>query len=129
MSSRHTTAAAATAAPNPPQLPPHTGRDTFSETQWAVLIALLDAALPSLALESSIEDTMVQASISEAQFQDALQLAQTTMVEPPSEALLKAYLGDRLSSYPDARDGIARLLGNASTVVCKQLRAVLSALS
>ena len=112
--------------PELPNLPP---TDFFSETQWNVLFALMDGALPALTLESEVRDEHKQSAISEAQFRDALALARDQMVEPPSEELLKKYLEDMPSSYPGFVVGIQRTLSNVPDAAKKQLGAVLYALS
>ncbi|KAH8878879.1 GMC oxidoreductase [Thozetella sp. PMI_491] len=122
-------AAAAAAVPSPPKLPsPGTG-DIFNETQWAVLLSLLDAAIPPLVPESEVKDPAAQLAISDAQLQDARKLAASTMVHPPSEEALAAYLADRPSSYPGFVHGVRQTLSNAPAPARKQLGAVLFALS
>ena len=121
---------AAATAPKPPKPPAPVDADFFSEKQWAVLMSIMDAVVPSLPLrEAGPLEPMTQLELSEAQFQEALELARSTMVEPPSEELLKAYLQDRPSDYPDFLVGIQRTLASVPSAAQKQLGAILSALS
>ena len=120
---------AAQLKPMVPELPDLPPTDFWNETQWNVLFALMDAAVPALTLESEVKDEHKQLAISEAQFRDALALARDQMVEPPSEELLKKYLEDMPSSHPGFIVGIKRTLSNVPDVSKKQLGAVLYALS
>jgi hypothetical protein len=82
-------------APSPPPLPDVPATDFWNETQWAVYFALIDAAVPSVASESSLENGASQLRISDQEFTQAYTQLQASLLDPPSPEDLKAFLAER----------------------------------
>ncbi|KAK3939899.1 hypothetical protein QBC46DRAFT_449951 [Diplogelasinospora grovesii] len=123
------TALATGTGPSPPELPPPPASDFFSETQWTVLMALLDAVVPSITTASIAQDEKTKTRIREERFDDVVKYARKTMADPPSADNLRAFLEDRPCSDPAFIYKVRRTLGTASESSRKQLGAALTALS
>ncbi|KAK3692226.1 hypothetical protein B0T22DRAFT_531748 [Podospora appendiculata] len=117
------------AAAGAPGLPPPPTGDWFDETQWAVLLALLDAVIPSITAETDVQDAKAQQALPDAHFDELVGRAQASMVEPPSADVLKSYFEDRPSTQPWFLYAVKRTLDTVPDPVRKQLGSVLSALS
>jgi hypothetical protein len=63
--------------------------------QWTVWLALVDAAIPSIAPESCLEDSHHQIRISEDEFQEAFKDAIGPRSKPVAAEKFKALLSDR----------------------------------
>lgn len=87
-------------APNWPSLPDPPSGDFWSDTQWQVLLALLDATIPSIAPESKLKDEQNEVAISDATYAEILKETQSSTAEPPNEMLFQAYMEDRPSANP-----------------------------
>ena len=88
------------AAPRPVGFPPMPAGDFWNETQWAVLFALMDAAVPSMATAADISDAAGQLRISDEEFAEAFEQASRAMTSPPSAKDFKAYIGLRPTKDP-----------------------------
>jgi hypothetical protein len=83
------------AGPDTPGMPEPPSGDFYNETQWAVLLALLDAIVPSVAPESMTRDVSAQRRISDAEYQLLLESYPRTMAAAPEKAVFQAYLDER----------------------------------
>ncbi|KAK0621354.1 hypothetical protein B0T17DRAFT_533772 [Bombardia bombarda] len=115
--------------PSPPGMPPPPAGEFFDETQWAVLLAVLDAVVPSIMAATDVKDGMAQQGIPDGEFSALVERTQTCMVEPPSAQSLKAYLADRPSADPGYVTAVRRTLSTVPDGARRKLGGVLSALS
>lgn len=119
----------AATGPTPPALPPVPSGDYFNETQWTVLMAILDAVIPSIAAASTVTDEKTHRSVDDGEFKSATSLGQSKLVSPLSDAALKAYLEDRPSASPEFMDILRRTLSTIPPPARNKLGSVLHALS
>ncbi|KEY67148.1 hypothetical protein S7711_03009 [Stachybotrys chartarum IBT 7711] len=94
-------------------LPEPPSSDFFTETQWEVLHAILDGALPSIVAESSIADDATQVALPDADFEKVLALAARPEVDAPTPEVLAAYLADRPSLDPAFREDVLTTLATS----------------
>ncbi|OIW33590.1 GMC oxidoreductase [Coniochaeta ligniaria NRRL 30616] len=118
-----------TATPRWPGLPEPPSGDFFNETQWAVLMSLIDAVLPPTLPESKVTDQITQKAIPDADYQTAITTTRTVLAQAPDEATLAAYLSTTPSQNPATLHAIRRSLGGVSASARTQLGGVLSALA
>lgn len=88
------------AAPVPVPLPPVASDAAFTEAQWGVLFALIDAVVPPIVPEGSVTDAHNQLRISRARYEDAYTTARLAMADPPDLERFKAYLRTRQIDSP-----------------------------
>lgn len=115
--------------PVPPALPPPPGDGYFDETQWAVLMAVLDTVIPSIKPASAVTDDRTQHAVDDGRFDEITAKVQTDMAEPPPVDILNAYLEDRPSANPAFMDALRRMLTALPDSGRRQLGAMLSALA
>ncbi|PKS12927.1 hypothetical protein jhhlp_000268 [Lomentospora prolificans] len=94
----------------PPKLSALPPTDYFTQTQWAILFALLDASLPSLATKSSIKDRKTQVELPDATFDKAYARVKEVCVDVPSEDVFRELLADRCSTDPEFIDNCKRFI-------------------
>jgi hypothetical protein len=116
-------------APRWPGLPEPPSGDFFNETQWAVLMSLIDAVLPSLVPESKLTDQSTQKAIPDKDYQKAIKTIQTTVAEAPDEGTISAYLSEIPSENTAFLHALRRCLSGIPASGRNQLGGVLSALS
>jgi hypothetical protein len=87
-------------APMPVPLPRITSEDCFTETQWQVLFAALDAIVPSIVAEGNVTDKRNQLRVGQRQYEEAFDYMRSTMAEPPDLEKFKEYLRTRQSDSP-----------------------------
>ncbi len=92
-------------------------------------MAVMDAVVPSITLDSSVTDEKTQESLPESRLQEITEHIRTSMAEPPSEDLLRAYLEDRPSSSPAFVHGVRRALDKTPVKARNWLGSILTALS
>ncbi|KAK0711345.1 hypothetical protein B0H67DRAFT_684977 [Lasiosphaeris hirsuta] len=120
---------AAKTGPTLPGLPAPPPGVFLDETQWTVLMALLDAVIPSITANSRVADDMAQRGIADGEFEESAARAQPNAAEPPSTDLIKAYLEDRATARPGFKDAVRRTLGSVPGESLKPLGTALYALS
>jgi hypothetical protein len=115
--------------PIPVPLPELPSSDFWSETQWEVLFALMDAVLPPIVPASDLEDEHAEIRISDDELAEAYQLLKKIVASPPREEEFRAYL--RLSPLADPNfvDGIKRSMSTVAQEAQKKLGGVLGLLS
>lgn len=123
--------ASSVAGPTPPGLPPlPPGHgDYFTETQWTVLMSLLDAAIPSITAASNKNDDKTQIGLADAEFNEIVSKAQASVVKKPAVEDITAYLAERASDDPAFCVAVRRTLSTVSAAARTQLGAILFALS
>ncbi|GKT53678.1 long chain fatty alcohol oxidase [Colletotrichum tofieldiae] len=111
------------------QLPALPTSDFWNETQWAVLMSLLEAVLPSISRPATLSDTTNQVRVSEAEYAAALQLVQNTMTKPPSEEKFQEYLAYNPAKEPRFVESITRTLAAMPAGAQRQLGGAMGALA
>ncbi|TKW50203.1 Long-chain-alcohol oxidase FAO2 [Colletotrichum tanaceti] len=111
------------------QLPALPTSDFWSETQWAVMMSLLEAVLPSISRPSTLSDPTNQVRVPEADYAAALQLAQNTMKNPPSEEKFQEYLAHNPAKEPKFVESITRTAAALAPAAQRQLGGVMSSLA
>ncbi|KAH7329231.1 hypothetical protein B0I35DRAFT_473849 [Stachybotrys elegans] len=91
-------------------LPEVPADDFMNQTQWDVLFALLDGALPALATADAATDESEQVLLAQREFKSALELAASWQLDVRTPEALMAYLASRPSQSPDFRDDVVRTL-------------------
>jgi len=119
----------AATGPTPPALPPVPSGDYFNETQWTVLMAILDAVIPTIAAASTVTDEKTHRSINDDEFKNVTSSARVKSISPLSDEALKAYLEDRPSASPEFMDLLRRTLATIPSPARNKLGSVLHALS
>ncbi|KAK2014768.1 long chain fatty alcohol oxidase [Colletotrichum eremochloae] len=111
------------------QLPALPTTSFWSETQWAVLMSLLEAVLPSISLPATLSDATNQVRVSEADYTAALQLVRNTMKNPPSEEKFLEYLAHNPAKEPRFVENITRTLASLPAAAQRQLGGAMGALA
>ena len=103
--------------------------DWWSETQWNVFMSLIEAVVLPIVSESDITDKRKQKKISQAEFNQALGYAQSSMAKAPTPEVFAAYLSERALDNPDFVRTVRRVLGDTPPSLRNSLGSVLSLLS
>ncbi|KAK8114067.1 GMC oxidoreductase [Apiospora kogelbergensis] len=83
-----------------PKPSPISGEELFTESQWSTLLALVDAAVPSIVVASSAGGSGRHIKISEQQYKEAYEHVRASLAAPPSSDEFEEYLRSRLCSSP-----------------------------
>ncbi|KAI1777630.1 long-chain fatty alcohol dehydrogenase [Hypoxylon cercidicola] len=113
-------------APIPTPLPELKPGTYLSETQWQVLLALIDAVIPSIVVESEARDRKSQLPISKSQYEEAYERTKRSMKQPPDRAKFQQYLEARPLDNPRFLRLLKRTIQRVPDSSRKQLGAVLS---
>ncbi|EFX04185.1 long-chain fatty alcohol dehydrogenase [Grosmannia clavigera kw1407] len=124
---------AAEISPRPLSLAPAPSGDWWDESQWAVLLALLDAVLSPIVAADTASSTGLNRRnakcLSRADFDATVAHVRAAVIDPPDAALVASYLADRPSDHPVFVQGIKRTLAGQSPASRKQLGDVLALLT
>lgn len=112
----------ATPLPEPPS------GDFFDKTQWDVLTAFVNAAIPSMTSKSALKDEKAQIAVSDELFGKILDDAEKSMSNPPTREALKEFFEFSPAKNPRAADNILRSLSWIAPDNQKALGKVLSVL-
>ncbi|KAI1143819.1 long-chain fatty alcohol dehydrogenase [Hypoxylon sp. FL0543] len=116
-------------APIPTQLPELRDTSYFSETQWQVLFALIDAVIPSIVTEATVTDQKNQLQISHSRYKEAYEQTKRAMKHPPDYEKFKQYLGSRPLDNPRFSQLLKRILQNIPNGDRKRLGSILNILT
>jgi hypothetical protein len=116
-------------SPRWPGLPDPPAGDWFSETQWTVLLSIIDAVIPPLVPSSAVTHPLAQHGIPDAAWSRALSTTQSTLASSPDRAVLESYLAEQPSANPLTLPALKRSLAYAPTAARSGLGTVLSALA
>ncbi|KAK8090009.1 hypothetical protein PG997_004970 [Apiospora hydei] len=122
------------AAPEPsapipvPKPTPISGEELFTESQWSTLLALVDAAVPSIVVASSSGGSGKHIEISEQQYRDAYEHVRISMATPPSSDEFEEYLRTRLCNNPHFVQNVKRTFQTVPAVHRKRLAGALDLL-
>jgi len=116
-------------APLEVPLPESPSGDHFTPAQWTTLMAIMDAVIPAVHRENTTSYQMSQLTVSNTEFNAAMDHLKATVVEAPPAEELDAYLEERPSENPLFQDLLKRTLIQYSREDARKgLRMVLSAL-
>jgi hypothetical protein len=82
-------------APVPTGLSTLPATDFWNETQWAVFMSLMDAALPAIGPKSAVQDSRIRVQIPDRELDALFERLANTVADPPSKEDFTAYLGER----------------------------------
>lgn len=116
-------------APESPALPALPPDDFWSETEWAVFNALLNAIIPSVVPRSALTDKEGQLAIPDGEYSAVMARARATTLESQDALSLKAFMEDKASTHPAVREVSLRIAARLSDVQKDGLRRVLKLLS
>ncbi|KAI1393693.1 long-chain fatty alcohol dehydrogenase [Hypoxylon trugodes] len=117
------------AAPIATQLPELKPDTYFSETQWKVLFALIDAIVPSIVAESRVTDRKTQLSIPDSQYKEAHEKTMKCMIHPPDYEDFQQYLEARSIDNPRFVQLVKRNVQEVSNTDRKKLGVILNIIS
>ncbi|EAQ83481.1 hypothetical protein CHGG_09885 [Chaetomium globosum CBS 148.51] len=108
--------------------------DIFNETQWKVLMALMDAVIPAIRIQESGENTKGQDTsiihLPSSEYSDAaVQLRNAASPGNPTPETLEAYLAERPSDNPAFAQVLKCVLSNVPPNKQRELRILLSILN
>lgn len=95
----------------PTLLPDGPTKDPFTEANWTTLLAIMDTVLPSIQKESTASSKQYQATVSDAEFNSALELLKENVVDAPDSKSLAEYLDERPSKLPRFQELLRRTMG------------------
>jgi choline dehydrogenase-like flavoprotein len=123
---------AAEAAPYKPQwpsLPESPTSSSWSDLQWEVLFALMDAIIPSLVPESANPSPIQQAVLPDTEYEAIFQESQTDLAVPPDPELLRAYLTDSPSRNAACVKSTRRVIQNLPAKLQRDLGGAMTLLT
>lgn len=129
---RHTmviTEALIAPAPRCPALPELPPDGFWTETQWAVYMALMDTIVPAVVSKSALTDKEGQLGIPDAQYSSVIKTAQATVLARKDEDSLRAFLEDKPSCHPEIRAVQLRIAARLPAKQRAGLGGLLSSLS
>lgn len=85
-------------APQCPDLPALPSDGFWSETQWAVFMAIMDTIVPSVVPKSSLTDKQGQLGVPDSEYLAASKTTHNIAVEVSGDDALRAYFEDRPST-------------------------------
>ncbi|KAK6950359.1 hypothetical protein Daesc_008685 [Daldinia eschscholtzii] len=106
-------------APIPTQLPELKPDTYFSQAQWQILLALVDATVPSIISDSAVTDKKDHLQIPMSQLEDSYMRIKSSMRHPPDYTKFQQYLQSRPLDNPRFLQAVKRILeGVPDTKVC-----------
>jgi hypothetical protein len=109
-------------------LPAAVTGDHFTELQWQILFALVDAVLPPIVVESTMTDKQNQLKISQKRYEEAYDHLQNSMAGAPDLDKFKEYLRTRQSDNTRFVQNIKRTFDSVPEEPRKKLGGVLKLL-
>lgn len=100
----------ASQAPVPTALPDAPPDDFLNPTQWRVVYALLDGALPSIASKSALKDKDGQIILPDDELDRVLEDALASLAGPATQRNLREFLEERPSEDARFRENVLRTL-------------------
>ena len=120
-------------APVPVELPAPKSAEYLNETQWQILLSLIDGAMPSIAVEEEQagtgSDQDHQLRISETRYKELYASTERLMQHPPSPDAFREYIAARALDNKAFVDQIRRTVGNLPAHARSQLGGILSMLA
>lgn len=116
-------------APILPALPADISGDYYTELQWQVLFALLDAVVPSIVVESAVTDKRNQWKITQKEYEEAYKHIQASTTHPPDLARFEEYLRSRPAQDARFVQNLKRTLDRLPHSAKKQLGGALNGMA
>ncbi|KAK7750997.1 hypothetical protein SLS62_007130 [Diatrype stigma] len=118
------------AAPVPVELPALGSDAYYDDTQWQVLLSLIDAVIPSIVADSAPADADEKhhLRIPQAQYREAYESAQRLVKHPPAAAEFEQYLSARPLENTRFLQQLRRTFGNLPPYQRRQLGGILTLL-
>ena len=91
-------------------LPESPGDEHFTPAQWTTLLAIMDTVIPAVHRESTTSYQLSQLTITQTEFNAAVDHLKATVVDAPSVEELDPYLEERPSENPLFQDLLKRML-------------------
>lgn len=113
-------------APIPTQLPELKPDTYFSQTQWQILLALVDAIVPSIVADSGVTDMKNHLQISKSQLEESYERIKSSMKTPPDYERFQQYLQARPLDNPRFLRAVKRILEGVPNSNRNQLGAILN---
>ncbi|KAI0114911.1 long-chain fatty alcohol dehydrogenase [Daldinia grandis] len=113
-------------APIPTQLPELKPDTYFSQTQWQILLALIDAIVPSIVADSGETDVKNHLQIPRSQLNESYECIKSSMKTPPDYEKFQQYLQARPLDNPRFLRAVKRILEGVPNSNRKQLGAILN---
>lgn len=114
--------------PIPLGLPSPRKVESWSDKQWEVLFALLDAVTPSIVIDSEVTDGQNQLRITEAQCLEAYERTKRDVRNAPDYEKFKEYLRSRPVNTPEYVEAMRRFVGHLPRSTQQDLGRLLSLL-
>ena len=92
-----------------PDLPPG---DPFTGEQWKILMAIMDTIIPSIRRETTASNTVDELTVSDVQYNTAVDHLKNIVVNAPTGGPLDEYLDERPSANPNFQSLLKRYLGH-----------------
>jgi hypothetical protein len=103
------------------------GAEYFTDTQWKVWYALMDAVTPSIMVGESLDNKQHNA-VTATELDSIYESLQARMTNPPSRADFARFLAERPSETQQMRDMHTRAMRTLGPDAIKQLGGILSLL-
>ncbi|KAI0902377.1 long-chain fatty alcohol dehydrogenase [Annulohypoxylon nitens] len=114
------------AAPIPTEPSDLESDEYFSELQWKVLFALIDASVPSIVVEPSTTNQKTQLCISQSQYDEAYEHTRRSLVHPPSQEKFRQYMEASVLDNPRFTRMLKRTIQSLSLTNRRQLGRILN---
>ncbi|RDW84724.1 long chain fatty alcohol oxidase-like protein [Coleophoma cylindrospora] len=102
----------------------------FNETQWAMLMAIMDTVIPDVRRETQATDNFSHATVPDVKYNSAVDHITSNVVNPPGSQSLDEYFSEKPSDNPRFQELLKRTLVSGSPEDSKKaLSFVLSALN
>lgn len=116
-------------APLTNPLPEPPAGEFFTESQWTTLLAIMDTVIPSVRCESTSDHKVYQRTISDVEYNAAVDHLRRNVTDLPDNESLAELLNERPSDIPEFKDVLLRTVVHYSREdVRKGLAFILSAL-
>lgn len=118
-------------APVPVDLPALGSDAYYDETQWQVLLSLIDAVIPSIVAGSTtvVDDEKHHLRIPQTQYREAYERTQRLLTHPPPPAQFEAYLSARPLENKRFLQQLRRTFHNLPPYQRRQLGGILTLLA
>ncbi|KAI8963920.1 long-chain fatty alcohol dehydrogenase [Daldinia sp. FL1419] len=117
------------AAPIPTQLPELKLDTYFSKTQWQILLALIDAIVPSITADARVTNKKNHLRVPQSKLKDSYDNIKKSMRHPPDYEKFQQYLQTRPLDNPQFLRAVKRVLEGVPDGNRKQLGGILSVMA
>ena len=97
-------------APLVAPLPDGPSDQFFTDEQWTTLMAIMDAVIPSVRRESRTGNKKFQLTVSDVEYNSAIDHLKKSLVNCPASDTLDEYLDENVSGIPAFQETLKRAL-------------------